>query len=444
MCYIIGISKALVSIGRSSLMVSLALAVSCSSKNCVRKHDKGKVPLPLNTQTLLTSKASLGKSDAIPAADKLKKTDTETFCLSDNPNLYPNKINKLKRIAKVEEKKQAIVLLHGLHRLSYDFATMEVVLKEEFPHATILASTSLNKDSTGKGGLMSFVSPTTSRCITDQAKSVYEEIKAKLPGRHIVIVGHSQGGLRGFALIKNHVADLKGEDIHINHLITIGTPWKGAPVMEHMKNIKQFQEKFNEIESTLDRVEKNYAKAVIKYFFKFMPELAQAWPSLYQLAVSYFIKSKCPGAEALDPQSDFIREVSTALQTMDLPITAIAGVLTDFSSLFDRFPSINKEELDKLNATYAGLIGCKKNSEHDMLLPVDTQHAEGCTKSNFKRIKVYGACHGNKVGVTVKKGISELNNREVIQRVVESIKATFYENKEEVSMEPPQSCSSAA
>lgn len=409
----------------------------------MRKHDKGKVPLPLNTQTLLTSKASLGKSGPIPAAYKLKKRDREAFYLSDNPNPYPNKIKKLKGIAKVEETKQAIVLLHGLHRLSYDFATMEASLKQAFPHATILASTSLNKDSNKKGVLNSFDSPTTSRCITDQAKSVYEEIKAKLPGKHIVIVGHSQGGLRGFALVKEYAYDLKKEGIHINHLITIGTPWKGAPVMDHMKDINQFQKEFKKIEPTLDRVEKNYGKAVIKYFFKFMPKLAEKWPTLYSVAVTYFIDKICPGAAALDPESDFIGcYVPSGLKEIGLPITAIAGVLTSFSDLFDSFPSIDAKELHKLNATYARLISGNERCEHDMLLPVDTQHAEGwTTKPNFKRIKVYGACHGNKVGVTVKKGISELNNRNVIQKVVESIEGTFYESKEELFIEKEEASS---
>jgi len=443
MRYIIGMRKALISIGRSSLVVFLALGIGCTGKNCVRKHAKGKVPL--NPQTLLTSNASLRESDAISAAYKLKKTDRETLYGLNNLNSYPNKVKKLKRVAKVEESKQAIVLLHGLHRVSYDFATMQAVLKEKFPHASILASTSLNKDPNKKGALNSFDSPTTSLCIKDQAKSVYEEIKNMLPGKHIVIVGHSQGGLRGFVLVKEYRCRLKQEGIDMNHLITIGTPWKGAPVMGHIKNIKQFQKEFKKIEPILDKIQKNYGKDVIRYFFKFRPELAQKWPNLYSIAVTYFMNKICPGAAVLEPGSDFIRDyIAPGLQKVNIPITAIAGVLTDFSNLFDPFSSsISAEALHKLNATYARLISGNEKSEHDMLLPVDTQHAEGFTKSNFKCITVYGACHGNKVGRTVKEGISELNNREVIQKVVESIEATFYENKEEV-LENPELCSPAA
>ncbi|MGI2262301.1 lipase family alpha/beta hydrolase [Candidatus Cardinium hertigii] len=436
MRYIIGMRKALISIGRSSFVVSLVLAVGCSSKNCVRKHGKDKVPLPLNPQTLLTSKASLEKTDAI----------TATLYCSNNPNPYPKKVKKLKRVAKVEESKQAIVLLHGLHRLSYDFATMQAVLKEKFPHASILASTSLNKDPNKKGILNSFESPTTSLPINEQADSVYKEIKAMLPGRHLVIIGHSQGGLRGFVLVKEYRCRLKQEGIDINHLITIGTPWKGAPVMDHIKNINGFQQEFKKIEPTLDKIQKNYGKDVIKYFFKFKPELAQKWPNLYSIAVTYFMNKVCPGAAILEPESNFIcGYVAKGLQEVDIPITAIAGVLTDFSNLFHPFSSsISAEALNKLNATYARLIGGNEKSEHDMLLPVDTQHAEGFTKSNFKCITVYGACHGNKVGRTVKEGIAELNNRKVIQKVVESIEATFYENKEEICMENPELCSPAA
>lgn len=385
--------------------------MGCRSSSSVEEHHKDKTLLTSDLPTPLALQAS-----------------------SDDAERVSKEIEQLKRVAKVEEHRQAIVLLHGLHRLSYDFNAMQAVLKEKFPHATITALTSVDKDPSKKGS--AYISPSMELSIEEQAKLAYKEIKTKIDrGKHIVIVGHSQGGLRGFTVVKEYGNQLKSQDgIIITQLITIGTPWRGAPVMDHIKNIKEFKQKFKEIETTLDKVAQDYSEAVIKYFFKFMPKLAKAWPSLYERAVPYLMRKKCPGAVDLHPKSDFIRHyVATGLRAVDLPITAIAGVLIDFSKLFEPFPSsIDPQALDTLNATYANLIGGDPKCEHDMLLPVGTQQAEGLAKQNFTCVKVYGACHGNKVGIKVKDGLAELNNKEVIQKVVGSIEAAFYEAKRKV------------
>ncbi|WP_250237705.1 esterase/lipase family protein [Cardinium endosymbiont of Oedothorax gibbosus] len=382
------------------------------------------------------------KSKKLPALEEKSNTtqednepegvDTGDLDGSNDPKPLINQVKRRHRVAKVAEHQQAIVLLHGLHRLSYDFNKMKEVLQQTFPYATIVPLTCVNKDPSKQGG----PSPTVERSIKEQAELAYEEIKTKVAyGSRVVLVGHSQGGLRGFVLVKEYRDRLKSENgIVINQLITIGTLWKGAPVMDHIKNIKNFKKKFEKIEAILDTIKKDYAKDVIKYFFKFKPKLAERWPSLYEIAVPYFMKKKCPGAADLEPGSAFISKyVALGLKEVDLPITAIAGALTDFSKLFNSFPSsISKQALKELNATYAELIG---GNPHDMLLPVATQHAEGLVTKNFKRITVPGASHGNKVGVSVKRGLSELNNEQVIQKVVECVEAAFYKQKEEKVIE---------
>jgi hypothetical protein len=45
-------------------------------------------------------------------------------------------------------------------------------------------------------------------------------------------------------------------------------------------------------------------------------------------------------------------------------------------------------------------------------------------------VKIYGACHGNKVGLSVKQGLSELNNDKVIQAVIALVEESFYEEKQ--------------
>lgn len=140
-------------------------------------------------------------------------------------NQEDNEVKKLKkRVASVKEDKQAIVLLHGLHRVPYDFHAMQAALKQKFPRAIVVALASVAKDLSKKGSFSP--SPTLALSIKEQAKLAYEEIKKKIGcGKHVVLVGHSQRGLRSFTLVKQYRHHLKSEDgIMINQLITIGTP----------------------------------------------------------------------------------------------------------------------------------------------------------------------------------------------------------------------------
>ena len=421
MRYIIGIRKALICIYRSSLIFCVVLAIGCGCENCFGKTRKD--------SPALVQQIPLGEQAA-----KQKLHVTDDF----KPSI--EKVTRLKRVAKVPEGKQAIVCLHGLHRLSYDFDVMKAALQEKFPHATIVALTSVDKDPNKKGFVfLPASSLTVELSIKEQTRLAYEEIKTKIGrGKHVVIVGHSQGGLRGFTLVKEYGDRLRNADgIVINQLITIATPWKGAPVMGYINNVERFKQKFDKIAPTLDSMQKHYSKNVRGYFFKFMPGLTRAWPRLYEKVVPYIMGKIYLGAADLRPESDFIRHyVASGLKEVDLPITAIAGVLTDFSKLFEPFAfPISDQALAQLNARYAELIGGDPNCEHDMLLPVSTQHAEGLVTKNFKRIKVYDACHGNKVGIKVKDGLSEFNNKAVIAKVIESIEEAFYKEEEVIEKE---------
>ncbi|HLP35129.1 MAG TPA: hypothetical protein VK133_04035 [Amoebophilaceae bacterium] len=343
--------------------------------------------------------------------------------------LLPKKRIKTVKVALVPPEEQAIVLLHGLHRLSYDFLKMEQRLKEKFPKAAIVALKSLNKESSGKKNSFS---PTMVLPIQEQATLAYEEIKSVLVrNKQVVVVGHSQGGLRGFAVVRNHGHPLaKDQSIVIRKLITIGTPWKGAPVMNHLSNPHGAIQELNKVKKTLNKIEDMYSKHLTRYILK--TSIAENFPFLFKHLGRNVIDRKTPGVAELRLDSDFIKNfVATGLEQVTIPIRAIAGVLVDFSHLFSPFPStLKKQELQKLNKAYATLIGGNPTCEHDMLLPVETQHAEGLRKRDFKTVKIYGACHGNKVGLSVKQGLSELNNDKVIQAVIALVEESFYEEKQ--------------
>ncbi len=338
------------------------------------------------------------------------------------------KITKTVRVALVPPNQQAIVLLHGLHRLSYDFVKMEHKLKEKFPKATIVALKSVNKNLNEKNAL----SPTMVLPIQAQAILAYEEIKkALVRNKQVVLVGHSQGGLRGFSVVKNHAHALeKDQSIVVKKLITIGTPWKGAPVMNHLNDPHGAIQELNKVKQTLNKIEGTYSKHITRYILK--TSIAENFPFLFKHLGKNVIDKKTPGAAELRPDSDFIKNfVASGLEQVAIPIRAIAGVLVDFSHLFSSFPStIKKQALQKLNRAYATLIGGNPTCEHDMLLPVQTQHAEGLRKRDFQEIKIYGTCHGNKVGLSVQQGLAELNNDKVIQAVTALIEESFYEEKQ--------------
>lgn len=419
--------------------------MGCVYGNCSGSQNKNKKPSSSSQGTLLAPQAPL---KGMCLSQKInKQAATDALNINDSDDFEPSikKVKNLKRVAKVPEDKQAIVCLHGLSRISSDFDTMVAALKLKFPHAAIVALKSVNKDS--KQGKSSSLSSKLS--IKDQAKLAYEEIKKRIQrGMQVVLVCHSQGGLRGLALVKEYGDRLKSEaGITFKIEISIGTPWRGATVFDHIKRVACFNQKFNKIEPILNAIEQGHGSAVRGYFFKKAPKLAEKFPQLYEKLAPWAMSfTGVQGVLDLDPTSPFIRDyIPSALKEIDLPITAIAGVLTDFSKLFAPLPSsILSHELAQLNATYAELIGGDSKCEHDMLLPVATQHAEGLATKNFKRIKVYGACHGNKVGVAIKREFSELNNQEVIDKVAESIEEVFYEEKEAVDIAAAGSLPSAA
>lgn len=434
MRYMVGLSKAFIWIYRFSLIVVFALVTGCGTENFCTNKNRNTKNKPATKGFLLKPSIQLSKIKKAHK-DSLKQGYSKTLSAISHVKKVKN-IKKSIRVARVPEHKQTIVLFHGLHRLSYDFHNMEKKLKERFPYATIIALKSVDKNLDKK----KLDSPTMKKSIKDQAALAYQEIKNKVSaGNHVVFVGHSQGGLRAFTVIKEYVHLLKNEsNIDIKKLISIGTPWKGAPVFSYHNNVLAFDALFDKIAVYLDSIRAGYSKHIRKYFLKVMPEFSKKHYKLREKLLQ-FVNSLAPmkGATDLDPKSDFISNyIARGLNQTDIPITAIAGILTDFSKLFHPFDSpLTHQELAQINATYAELIGGYATCEHDMLLPVSTQHAEGLMTKNFNRIKVYGACHGNKVGISVKRGLSELNNPEVIEQVVKVIDETFYEQKEEMVTE---------
>ena len=88
--------------------------------------------------------------------------------------------------------------------------------------------------------------------IAMQAKMVYQVLKNELDidkEDEMVIIGQSQGGLRGYSLLKQYGPQLNsstnqwevGEHgLNIKGLLTIGTPWKGAPIVDNGHKAQEY------------------------------------------------------------------------------------------------------------------------------------------------------------------------------------------------------------
>ncbi|MBX9890569.1 MAG: hypothetical protein K2X94_04830 [Amoebophilaceae bacterium] len=341
---------------------------------------------------------------------------------------------------------QAIVLLHGLNKGSSDLKTMKQSLEKAFPYATIIALESVAKDP-NKSSLIT-PAPSVALPIRKQAHLAYKEIKAKVgKDKQLVLVGHSQGGLVAFAMAKTYGQTLNREQqICIKQLITIATPWKGAPVMQHLYNKRKTRATLETLTPILHKIKQGLHKDITQRTIKIpkiIKSLLQNFPFLYDYLVSTLLYCRMLGIADLKPTSDFIQNyVAKGLKDFNIPIKAMAGVLVDFSHMFDPFPAyITKAELEQLNATYGTLIGGSPTCEHDMLLPVDTQHAIGLLTRDFECIKIVGTCHGNTLGLPVKEGmaiipvktgIAELKHEGVTNQVIQLIQETFYQKNNNI------------
>jgi len=341
---------------------------------------------------------------------------------------------------------QAIVLFHGMNKSSREFRIMEEKLAYAFPKAKIIALESVNKQAHKNRFLNP--APTLTLSIHEQADLAYKEIKKKVAkGTELVLIGHSQGGLRAFTMVAQYFKKLQDEEqMVIKQLITIATPWKGAPAIKHIYS-RQHRDKakLNTVVAMLSKIEEGLDKQA-SYRFVPIPQMVKYlvkyfhhnFPWLYNYLVRNWIERKMPGVVDLTPESPFITHyVAKKLPTFPIPIKAIASVSVDFSQLLHPFLiHFTKNELFLLNSTYAELIGGSADCEHDMVLPIDTQHAIGMEKNDFVCIKVAGACHGNKLGIPNKKGISiirvpihlpQLNHEKIIKQVIALIDSSFYD-----------------
>ena len=181
-------------------------------------------------------------------------------------------------------KKQAIVILHGLWATGANFEGLQRQLQAQLP-----------------SGIETIIIPepeTSSRSIAQQAERLKDALLARGFGKEhyeLILLGHSQGGLRGYKLYQEF-----GEQFDIKGLITMGTPWGGVPPATITKD---------KVNGYLNSPAAYYFLGTVDYFWRSSRGL------ISEFVDKFFDKfaTHGPGVQDLVPNSAFLQELAASL-----------------------------------------------------------------------------------------------------------------------------------
>lgn len=292
-----------------------------------------------------------------------------------------------------------ILLFHGICSGPTVFNTMKDALERHFPEATVIALSSVR-------GYKSLWLP-----IKMQSRSCFSEARLKvrdLNKRPVILIGHSQGGLRAYDFLRRYKSLLP-----IKGLITIAAPWEGVPgarVNKYILNYALSSDVLEDIKVLADNL--SYQdKALVDCLYKEMSK--NQW-------LQWFY-----GAKDVICGSQFLKSVESSLKSENCPILAIAGGGGNFEDLA---PGC-RLDLPTLNKLYAYFVtGSIRAGEydHDMWIPRYSAQALNFVspeRENFKRVYFKGLFHTWKVWsfIPVPREKQILLNQGVSDRIVEAI-----------------------
>ncbi|CDG49537.1 lipase family alpha/beta hydrolase [Cardinium endosymbiont of Bemisia tabaci] len=307
------------------------------------------------------------------------------------PNFVQGKLDK-------RQSNTLIILFHGLGNHAASFNTMKEKLEQAFPAVSVVALSSVE-------GMKSI-----SLSIEEQSAINFEELSTKvedLAQKSIILIGHSQGGLRAYAFLRKY------EHLNIKGLVALATPWEGVPgarvdaeMLAHHLTVPVLND-LRELSLDLGYAQTDLEKQLILNVQD-------------NQSVCLF-----PGGKDLIEGSAFLREVKKSLPNVPIPILAIGGGQTDFSALLT---SRKRYRFKALNDMYTFFVVGKKhlNQYHDMQIPLYSQHAFNMlpkAKCNFKRVLIKDAFHSTHVlKIPVPKYKSMLEHPAVLHAVIQFAK----------------------
>lgn len=295
-----------------------------------------------------------------------------------------------------------IILFHGLANHATSFSTMQEALSDAFPAASVVAVTSME-------GMQS-----VNLSIKEQARETLKELASSvkdLENKPLLLIGHSQGGLRAYSFLTQFKAllDIKG-------LVTLAAPWEGAPGARVDLNMLR--------KHLTDAVLQDLRKLSLTFHY---PDTKLEGQLKQQVQTNQYM-CLLPGAKDLIQGSPFLKDVKESLPTQTIPILAIGGGQSDFGALvtkkkFHSFKALN----NMYNFFVAGQTNC--NTYHDMQLPLYSQHAHNIIatkKKTFQRIFIKDAFHSSHVlAIPVPKSKNILEHPRVLQAVIKFTKNIF-------------------
>lgn len=319
----------------------------------------------------------------------------------------PRGPRKQVRSAAASDAKKIIVILNGLWQNSETYNVTILNLVAAFEAEGLMVE------------VRSLVEVATSKkTIDQQAREAFEELKQQLAGDkyEIILVGHSQGGLRGSRILTLNKRE--GSPLDIRGLVTLGTPWEGAPGAAITKS---------SIQSFLN-------KKPVTYLFEGVNHVHPIDEAFSINAISNvfdrYFPTHDPGVRDMVPKSEFLQTTAASLFNNDIPILSVAGVNAEAKSFFyydagnaNYMRYIQKIPPIVFNSLYARILAGGWYSKHDMLVPLDSQLAKNISKSNtFETYTVKGAIHDLLPGMKIPPDKVIYNHIETIRCIVEFTK----------------------
>lgn len=263
---------------------------------------------------------------------------------------------------------------------------------------------------------------TSRKSITQQAIDAFEKIKSKLAheNHEIILLGHSQGALRGAQILS--LNEQEGSPLIIRGLITLSAPWEGAPAASITKT---------SVQSFIQRRSVSYMLAGVTYIYPPTVQLTNG--SVYNLFDQYFPTHE-PGVVDMVPNSDFLQELATTLTSHSIPILALAANNSDVERFIPEDGSqagsyidyIRKMPSGFFNKLYARILVGDWNAEHDLMVPLYSQIAHNINKNSaFQSCIINGAVHDFLPGLSIPLEQVIYNHPETIRMILGFAKQNF-------------------
>ena len=194
-----------------------------------------------------------------------------------------------------------VVFLHGLGGIPGNFDKMKNDLEAQLPQGTKFLALEEEK--------------TAEDCIKVQASNSFKKLETEGVGKEtpIILVGHSQGGLRAYSMIMQH-----GKELNVKGLVSIGTPWKSTPLLG--PTLKPW-----------------LTNKLVPQLATFGAMLDGFIPKAAQEQLKLWAKSGKDGVEDMTLNSDFLNGIYTNLKSNQVPVYAIAGRSKGASSIYGTF-----------------------------------------------------------------------------------------------------------